>query len=210
MAEIQDILQFVGVFVSFSIAYVSYRGVKETDSSSLLRLATAFVFLGVGFSVEGIVGLSDIFPAINIYATAMVVAGLLFETTGYFFLAFSHALDVMLAKRLGIAMMIFPVVRLTGGQLTDILSILSFYFVLYGVVETFWAYSHSRKPDTLIIGTGLSLLAVGIFFQWLSIVYPAVNLLSLVEIIMKEMGLLTLFIPVLQFAVGRETPLGTV
>ena len=58
MAFIEDILQFLGVFVSFSIAYVAFRGVRQTESSTLLRLATAFVFLGFGFMVEGLVGLS--------------------------------------------------------------------------------------------------------------------------------------------------------
>ena len=63
MTLVGDFLQFVGVFVSFSIAYVAYRGLKQTESSSLLRLATAFIFLGFGFLVEGLVGLGQIVPA---------------------------------------------------------------------------------------------------------------------------------------------------
>jgi hypothetical protein len=202
MGLIQNLLQFIGVFVSFSIAYVSYRGVRQTESSSLLRLATAFVFLGFGFLIEGLVGLPQIFPYQPIATTAVVVGGLLLETTGYFFLAFSHVVDVLVSKRLGVALLVFPVITLTSTQLADVLSILSFYFVLYGVVETVYSYARTRKPDTLLIAMGLSLIGVGTFLQWLSLLYQYVGVLSLLQIILQEMGLVMLFTPVLRFAAG--------
>jgi len=210
MGLIQNLLQFIGVFVSFSIAYVAYRGVRQTESSSLLRLATAFVFLGFGFLVEGMVGLPKIFPFQPIATTAVVVGGLLLETTGYFFLAFSHVIDVLISKRLGVALLVFPVITLTSTQLADILSILSFYFVLYGVVETVYSYARTRKPDTLLIALGLSLIGVGTFFQWLSLLYQYVGVLSLLQIILQEMGLLMLFTPVLSFAAGGVKANGAV
>ncbi len=202
METLKDLLQFIGVFVSFSIAYVAYRGVRQTQSSSLLRLATAFVFLGFGFLVEGFVGLSNIVPSASLTATAVVAGGLLLETTGYFFLAFSHVVDVVLSKRMGTALLVFPVISFSGTQLADVLSILSFYFVFYGVVETLYSYARTKKPDTLLIALGLSLIGVGTFFQWLSLLYLDVGVLSLIQIILQEMGLLMLFTPVLRFAVG--------
>ena len=202
MELIQNVLQFIGVFVSFSVAYVAYRGVRQTESSSLLRLATAFIFLGFGFLVEGLVGLGQIVPSLPISTTTVVVGGLLLETTGYFFLAFSHAVDVMLSKKLGAALLVFPVITLSSTQIADVLSILSFYFVLYGVVETVYSYARTRKPDTLLIAMGLSLIGVGTFIQWLSLLYQYVGVLSLLQIILQEMGLLILFTPVLRFAVG--------
>jgi signal transduction histidine kinase len=135
-------------------------------------------------------------------ATAVVVGGLLLETTGYFFLAFSHAVDVLISKKMRMALLVFPVVSLTGTQLADVLSILSFYFVLYGVVETVYSYARTRKPDTLLIALGLSMIGIGTFFQWLSLLYLQVDVLLLLQIILKEMGLLILFTPVLRFAVG--------
>ncbi|MDG6901603.1 MAG: hypothetical protein JRM80_06545 [Nitrososphaerota archaeon] len=210
MALIQDILQFIGAFVSLSIAYVSFRGVRQTESTSLLRLATAFVFLGLGFLVEALVGASYYYPQLAMLTTTVVVAGLLLETTGYFFLAFSHAIDVMISKRLGYALLIFPMISLTGPQLSDVLSILSFYFVLYGVVETLFAYARNRNPDTLLIAGGLALIGVGTFIQWLSLLYFQVDLLSLVQIITKEIGLMVLFIPVLNFTLGGAKLNGTV
>jgi hypothetical protein len=202
MALIGDILQFIGVFVSFSVAYVAFRGVRQTESSSLLRLATAFVFLGFGFLVEALVGLGQLSPGFPISATAIVVSGLLLETTGYFFLAFSHAVDVLLSKKMGFALMFFPVISLSGTQLQNVLSVLSFYFVLYGIVETAYSYARTRKPDTLLIAVGLTLIGAGTFLQWLSVLYQYVGVLSLLQIILQEMGLLILFTPVLSFATG--------
>jgi len=210
MALIQDILQFIGAFVSLSIAYVSFSGVRQTESTNLLRLATAFVFLGLGFLVEALVGASYYYPQLAMLTTTVVVAGLLLETTGYFFLAFSHAIDVMISKRLGYALLVFPVISLSSPQLVDILSILSFYFVLYGVVETLFAYARNRNPDTLLIAGGLALIGIGTFIQWLSLLYFQVDLLSLVQIITKEIGLMVLFIPVLNFTLGGKRTFGPV
>ncbi len=203
MTLIEDILQFIGAFVSLSIAYVSFKGLRQTDSPSLLRLATAFMFLGLGFMVEALVGASFYFPQLAALTTTVVVAGLLLETTGYFFLAFSHAIDVMISKRLGFAFMVVPVISLSGPQLSDVLSILSFYFVLYAIVETLFAYGRNHKPDTLLIAGGLGLIGLGTFVQWLSLLYFQVEVLSLVQIITKEIGLMILFIPVLNFATKK-------
>ncbi len=199
MALIGDMLQFIGVFVSFSIAYVAFRGVRHTESSSLLRLATAFVFLGFGFLVEAIVGLGQVVPSFSLSETTVVVGGLLLETTGYFFLAFSHAVDVMLSKRMGAALLVFPVISLSGTQMADVLSFFAFYFVMYGVVETLYSYARTKKPDTLLIAMGLSLIGLGTFFQWLATLYQYVGVLTLLQIILQEMGLLMMFIPVLTF-----------
>lgn len=210
MALIQDILQFIGAFVSLSIAYVSYRGVRQTASTSLLRLATAFVFLGLGFLVEALVGASFYYPQLAMLTTTVVVAGLILETTGYFFLAFSHAIDVMISKRLGYALLLVPIIALPAQQFTDLLSILSWFFVMYGVVETLFAYARNRNPDTLLIAGGLALIEVGTFVQWLSMLYFQVDVLSLVQIITKEIGLMVLFIPVLNFTLRGTKSIGPI
>lgn len=203
---IEEILQFIGVFVSFSIAYVAFRGMRKTESSSLLRLATAFAFLGFGFMLQALVGadglMTQLLPA---YTAAFVLTGfvgLLLETVGYFFLAFSHAIDVMLSKRLGLALMVVPFVSLPGLQLVNVLGVLSFYFLLYGAVETLYAYARTHNTDTLLIAGGLGLIGVSTFIELLSVLNPGVELLPLIQIITKEIGLLILFVPVLSYALG--------
>ncbi len=201
-----DSLQFVGAFVSFSIAYVSLKGLRETESPTLLRLATAFFFLAFGFVVQGLVGLvtEAIIPGITAFATTLLLSGLLLETTGYFFLAFSHVIDVAMSKRMGMALAVLPVVTLSGVQLSEILRFLSFYFIMYGVVETLYSYRKTHRPDTLIIATGMVLIAVGGLVEWLSILAVTLIALPLIQILTKEIGLLILFIPVLKFTFGKK------
>ncbi|MDA4121168.1 MAG: hypothetical protein OK404_02030, partial [Thaumarchaeota archaeon] len=188
----------------------AFKGHRQTESTSMLRLATAFAFLGIGFLVEGLVGLG----AVTTIFTTTVIAGLVLQTTGYFFLAFSHAIDVTLSKRAGVALLVFPVITLSGQQLTAALSILSFYFVLYGFVETIFSYAKTKRPDTLLIAGGLAMIGSGTFVQWLSVLYPQVDLLSqvllLVQILMKEMGLMMLFVPVMNYAINGRKSVGTV
>src|SRR3989442_13062596 len=95
IAVFANLLQFVGAFVSFSIAYVSLRGLRETESPTLLRLATAFFFLAFGFVVQGLVGLGTeaSIPGIASFATTMFISGQPLETTGYFFFTFSNVTD---------------------------------------------------------------------------------------------------------------------
>ena len=81
---------------------------------------------------------------------------------------------------------------------------------MYGVVETVYSYARTRKPDTLFIAMGLSLIGIGTFLQWLSLLYLYVGVLTLLQIILQEMGLLILFTPVLRFAVGGVKIDGTV
>jgi len=202
----EDVMQFLGAFVSLSIAYVSVRGLRETESPTLLRLATAFFFLGFGFLIEGLVGFGTeaIIPGLAAFATTLLVSGLLLETTGYFFLAFSHVVDVTISKKMGLSLLFLPIVTISGVQLSDILRFLSFYFIMYGVVETLYSYAKTHRPDTLVIAAGMGLIAMGGLVEWLSILYSTVNALPLIQILMKEVGLLILFIPVIKFGFGRK------
>lgn len=198
----EDVLQFIGALVSFSIAYVAYRGVKETQSSNLLRLAAAFVFLGAGFILQGLygVGTLDATPLFATMLATLLMAGLFLETAGYFFLAFSHALDVAFSRRMGVMLALFPLIALNQTSIEVILHSLSFYFILYGVVETVFSYTKYRNPNTLVIACGLGLIAAG---WWVSLIGVDAQLLTLLQLVMKEVGLLTLFIPVLGFSFSR-------
>ncbi len=201
---LEDVLQFVGAFVAFSIAIVSYKGVKETNSASLLRLAAAFVFLGTGFVLEGLYGLNSLYliPGFEVSLATLLIAGLFLETAGYFFLAFSHMLDVFLDKKMGVMLALVPLMAINQTSLVVILTSLSFYFILYGVVETLFAYSKNRNPNTLLIACGLAVIAGG---WWVSLAGPDNLMLNILQLLMKEVGLVTLFIPVLRFTFNKKS-----
>jgi len=200
---LENALQFVGAFVAFSIALVSYKGVKQTRSSSLLRLSAAFMFLGTGFLLEGFYGFGSLalLPGFEVSLTTLLIAGLFLETAGYFFLAFSHMLDVVLDKRMGVMLALFPLMAINQSSLAVVLTSLSFYFILYGVVETLFAYSKNRNPNTLLIASGLAVLAGG---WWMSLAFTDGLLLNIIQLLLKEVGLVTLFIPVLKFSLSKK------
>jgi len=200
----ENALQFVGAFVAFSIALVSYKGVRQTQSSSLLRLAAAFVFLGTGFLMEGFHGFGtlNIIPGFEVSLATLFISGLFLETAGYFFLAFSHMLEVVFDKKMGVMLALFPIIAINQTSMEVILTSLSFYFILYGVVETLFAYSKNRNPNTLFMASGLGFLAAG---WWLSLMAGDTLLLSIVQLLMKEIGLVILFIPVLKFSFAKRS-----
>ena len=195
----ENALQFVGAFVAFSIALVAYKGVRETSSSSMLRLAAAFVFLGTGFTLQGLVSVGAItgIHILQISLSTLLLAGMFLQTVGYFFLAFSHVLDVMVSKRLGPFLVLFPIFAFSQASVETVLRSLSFYFILYGVLETGLSYSKTRNPNTLMIAAGLGMLAAG---WWVSLAAPQIGLLTFLQLLMREVGLIALFVPVLRFS----------
>jgi hypothetical protein len=196
----ENALQFIGAFVAFSIALVAYKGVRETSSSSMLRLAAAFVFLGSGFVLEGLEGIGAFasIPGLALSLATILIAGMFLQTVGYFFLAFSHVLDVVVSRRVGPLLVLLPIFAISPTSVETVLRSLSFYFILYGVLETGLSYSKTRNPNTLFIAAGLGMLAAG---WWVSLAAaPDVALLTLLQLLMREVGLVALFVPVLKFS----------
>lgn len=196
---LQEVLTIIGIVTSLPVAIVSYSGARKTGSASLLRLATSFTLLCLGFVFE----LFRFFPTVSFVATTSLVIGATLETTGYFFLAFSHAVDVMFARKFGYMVFILPVLVLSPLQIVNVMSFLSFYFVLYGAVETFYSYRQNKRSDTLLVFFALLCIALGTFLQWLAVVNPFVNIISLIQIIIREIGLVSLVVPVLNYISGR-------
>jgi hypothetical protein len=120
------------------------------------------------------------------------------QTVGYFFLAFSHVLDVMVSRRVGPLLVLLPIFAVSPTSVETVLRSLSFYFILYGVLETGLSYAKTRNPNTLFITTGLGMLAAG---WWVSLAAaPDMALLTLLQLLMREVGLVALFVPVLKFS----------
>ena len=89
-------------------------------------------------------------------------------------------LDVFFDKRMGVMLALFPLMAINQTSLEVILTSLSFYFILYGVVETLFAYSKNRNPNTLLIACGLAVIAGG---WWISLVSPDGLMLNIVQLL---------------------------
>ncbi len=206
---LDGLLRFLGAIVGFSIAFVSFKGYSETKSPTFLRLFVAFAFLGIGFASQGIAGIaqSSISSQVTYAAALLVISGAIFQTVGYFFLAFAHILDVVLSSRSKFPILIpFFAVGSIATSIVDIARPLSFYFLTYGVAETLIFYYRNRRPDTLIIASGLILLALGEFFGWLIILQNLSTLVTTFSLVVKLSGLFLLVIPVVRFTFRRRVP----
>jgi hypothetical protein len=159
-------------------------------------LTTAFTFLTVSFAIAGVTG-SGLGLALGVlFGSALLIAGAL-ETVGYFFLAFSHVLNVGFAgrTRLGpLAVVLLPA--------EAALKILSLFFLLYGLVETSMSYAKQHRTTTLLIALGLALLGGGEFVRLLAPI-QATEILELSSVVAKVLGFGTLFVPVVQFSRRR-------
>ena len=199
---LEEYLAIVGAVIGFVIAYVSYRGYQQTHSPTLLRLGAAFLLLGISYSFTGFHGLAvnGLLPNFAILIGTLALLAYTLETAGYFFLAFSHMLNVKGLKR-GSFM---PLIAFAPGAVVAGLKSLSFYFLLYGVTETLLSYVRTRKRETLVIAAGLAMLATGEFMRWIGLFYGPASDLALVSVFVKVVGLSTLVMPIVKFVwLGR-------
>ncbi len=164
----------------------------------MLRLAIAFTLLGGGFTLSGIVGLASlgVLPYITLMISVLVIGASLLETAGYFFLAFSHIMNAKSYGKNNAA----STIALSAAIPIAALKSVSLYFLLYGIIETIIAYFRIRKFETLAIAMGLSLIASAEFMRWTSFLYPSVETLLIVSLVIKIIGFSALFVPVAKFA----------
>lgn len=195
---VENFLQILGAFIGFSIAYISYHGYKDTESPTMLRLSLAFLMLGGGFVLSSMVGFTNlgILPYLSLLVTGLLFGSALLEAVGYFFLAFSHMMSVRSFGKTGAV----STITLSATVPIAALKSVSLYFLLYGVIETVIAYFRVKRLETLTIAFGLSLIAAAEFIKWASFLYPTLTAVLAISLVVKIMGLLTLYVPVVRFA----------
>ena len=194
---VENLLHFAGAFIGLSIAIIAIRGYYIIRSPTLLRLAIAFILLFAGLVFDSLIGLSvnGFLPNLALILSVLISIAAFLQASGYFFLAFSHAIDVRTSKFSVVPALAFPFLSLPAA-----LQSLSLFFVLYGSVETGISYFRIKKKETLFIAIGLALLAASTFVDWLNFFYPYERLLALSALAAKVIGFLALFIPVLKFS----------
>ena len=194
---LENILNLVGFLIGLAIGIMAYIGFRNTGSPTLFRLTIAFLSISIGFFViwTGYMIEDFIIKSGNIERGIQTV-GIIIQTVGYFFIAFSHSIKSFFPKSNYFRSVgILPFFLVSTVQLEHIFRSISFILLVYGAIETMLSYFENKNKGAISVSVGLALLALGEFLGWYSFVFPE-SILYSVSMIIKIGGLIALFIPV--------------
>ena len=194
---LENILNLVGFLVGLSIGVMSFIGFRNTGSPTLFRLTIAFISISLGFFViwTGYMVEDFVIKSGNIERWIQTL-GIIIQTIGYFFIAFSHSIKSFFPKSSYFRSIgILPLFLVSSVQLEHVFRSVSFILLAYGAIETMLSYFENRNKGTIWVSLGLGLLALGEFLGWYSFVFPE-SILYTASMIIKIGGLISLFIPV--------------
>jgi hypothetical protein len=201
-------MNLLGFGIGLLIAKFAYSGYRSVGSPTLLRLGFAFAAISFGFlliwihSITGIVsgdGPSNL--------ASLLVIGLGSQAVGYFFLAFSHSIQSLTFKHMApafalVSLVIAPFFVIPGNSIEHIIRSISFILLVYGATQTIVSYMWSRRKGTLVIASGLGMLALGEFIGWYNFIYPG-SMFYYISVTAKIAGISAIFVPLYRFPIGR-------
>jgi len=194
---LENILNLVGFLVGLAIGIMSYIGFRNTGSPTLFRLTIAFFSISAGFFViwSGYM-VEDLVTKSGHIERWIQTLGIVIQTVGYFFIAFSHSIKSFFPKSSYFRSVgIFPLFLVSSVQLEHIFRSVSFILLAYGAIETMLSYFENKNKGAISVSVGLGLLAFGEFLGWYSFVFPD-SILYPASMIIKIGGLIALFVPV--------------
>jgi hypothetical protein len=194
---LENILNLVGFLIGLAIGIMAYIGFRNTGSPTLFRLTIAFLSISIGFFViwTGYMLEDFVIKSGNIERGIQTV-GIIIQTVGYFFIAFSHSIKSFFPKSNYFRSVgIIPLFLVSTVQLEHIFRSISFILLAYGAIETMLSYFENKNKGAISVSVGLALLALGEFLGWYSFVFPE-SILYSISMIIKIGGLIALFIPV--------------
>lgn len=183
--------------MGFVIGIMSLIGFRNTGSPTLFRLTLAFFSISFGFFIiwAGYMAEDFMLKSGSIERWIQTL-GIIIQTIGYFFIAFSHSIKSFFPKSSYFRSIgIFPLFLVSSIQLEHIFRSVSFILLAYGAIETMLSYFQNKNKGAISVSIGLSFLAFGEFLGWYSFVFPE-SVLYPVSMIIKIAGLIALFIPV--------------
>ena len=194
---LENILNLVGFLVGLSIGVISFIGFRNTGSPTLFRLTIAFISISLGFFVIWMGYMVEDFVIKSGSIERWIqTLGIIIQTIGYFFIAFSHSIKSFFPKSSYFRSIgILPLFLVSSVQLEHVFRSVSFILLAYGAIETMLSYFENRNKGTIWVSLGLGLLALGEFLGWYSFVFPE-SILYTASMIIKIGGLISLFIPV--------------
>ena len=187
----------VGFLVGLIIGIMSLIGFRNTGSPTLFRLTIAFFSISAGFFViwAGYMFEDFVIKSGNIERWVQTL-GIVIQTIGYFFIAFSHSIKSFFPKsRYFRSVGIIPLFLVSSVQIEHIFRSISFILLAYGAIETMLSYFENKNKGAISVAIGLALLALGEFMSWYSFVFPE-SILYSVSMTIKIGGLIALFIPI--------------
>lgn len=206
-------LNILGLGISAFIGRFAYCGYTTIASPNLLRLTLAFVSIAAGFT------LTTIGFFTGEYAYVFMTMGLAAQTTGYFFIAFSHSLKSFdFAPPFSHRYFAFMPMALTsfiipGNSIEHIIRSISFILLAYTTIETLASYLQSKWISTLITGLGLGSLTLSELLAWYGFIYPG-SVFYFVALTIKVAGFSLLLVPFSKFGLtsglgGKLNEIGT-
>ena len=194
---LENILNLIGFLIGLSIGIMAYIGFRNTGSPTLFRLTIAFLSISTGFFViwTGYMLEDFVIKSGNIERGIQTV-GIVIQTVGYFFIAFSHSIKSFFPKSNYFRSVgILPLFLVSTVQVEHIFRSISFILLVYGAIETMLSYKDNKNKGAISVSVGLGLLAFGEFLGWYSFVFPETMLYS-ISMTIKIAGLIALFVPV--------------
>jgi hypothetical protein len=196
---LENILNLIGFLIGLAIGVMSLIGFRNTGSPTLFRLTIAFFSISLGFFVIWAGYMAEDFVLKsgtgNIESWVQSL-GIVIQTVGYFFIAFSHSIKSFFPKSSYFRSVgFFPLFLVSSVQLEHIFRSVSFILLAYGAIETMLSYFENRNKGAISVSVGLAFLALGEFLGWYSFVFPE-SLLYPASMTIKIAGLIALFIPV--------------
>jgi len=193
-------MNLLGLGISAFIGRFAYAGYSAIASPNLLRLTFAFISVAAGFVLLAVAEFVE--PVES--SRAVATAGLGVQAIGYFFIAFSHSVksfDFAPPKYFALLPFTIAPFIIPGNSIEHLVRSISFILLVYVSIETMASYMQTRKSSTLMIGSGLGLLALAELMAWYSFVYPG-SVFYYAAIAIKVTGLGLLFVPFSKFGLA--------
>ena len=203
-------MNLLGLGISAFICRFAYSGYAAIASPNLLRLMFAFASIALGFTfLTGGLFAGE-------YSRTIMTLGLALQTIGYFFIAFSHSLksfDFAPHRIFALASLSMMPFVIPGDSIEHIVRSISFILLVYAAIETLASYMQNRKTSTLMIGSGLGLLALAELMAWYGFIFPRSSYYY-AAIVIKIAGFGLLFVPFSKFGLtsgigGRLNQIGS-
>ena len=201
---LENILNMIGFLVGLVIGLMSLIGFRNTGSPTLFRLTIAFFAISAGFLIiwAGYLAADFVTKSDGIERWVQTT-GIIVQTVGYFFIAFSHSIKAFLPKSSYFRSVgVLPLFLISSVQIEHIFRSISFILLAYGAIETMLSYLDTRNRGAISVASGLALLALGEFLGWYSFVFPE-SILYTTSMSIKIAGLVALFIPVSRLPLTR-------